>query len=240
MTLPASLLQQVEQHGCLTGRYHSEWPASICLGASQPPQPALFAGCQDCLNFKVGALQALLPPGTTVYTLADELTRHNRQRRGFDGTTSGYHTQGAGFWLSAAWYANCGLFLINGERSRALGSDLDLLMLAFKNGVVKAPDQRMLDPHLYVTQTVYVNYAGAPIAVRSRQDLLSSPQCRVQAHKDFHKATLAEFLPATKPTPPAPAPAIPVPRKPGDVCPTCKAEVRARALLNGTYVGCLC
>ena len=54
--------------------------------------------------------------------------------------------------------------------------------------------------------------------------------------------TLAEFLPQKrKPAAPA-AGAAPAarPLKVGDICPVCKAEVRVRPLLHGTYVGCLC
>jgi hypothetical protein len=252
MALPASLLQQVEQHGCLTGCYGQEWAAGVVLDPNQAPHPALFVSCKDCMTFKVGIMQSLLPPGTTVHALADDLTRHNRQRRGFDLTVSSYHARGPGFWLQVAYYASAGVFLLDGERSRALGSDLDLLILAFQHGVLSAPDPRMVDPRLYTTQTVYVNYAGTPAPVCSRQDLLSAPQCRLQPHKGFQKVTLAEFQPVASAAK-APANAAPVATKVksskptaaaalkvGDICPVCKAEVRTRALLNGTYVGCLC
>ena len=63
----------------------------------------------------------------------------------------------------------------------------------------------------------------------------------------FQRVTLAEFQPlarAAAAAPPAPAkgakPAAVKALKPGDVCPVCGAEVRERALLQGTYVGCLC
>jgi hypothetical protein len=104
----------------------------------------------------------------------------------------------------------------------------------------------MTDPKLYSTQTVYVNYSGAPPQVRSRQDLLSSPRCRSTPAAGFQKVTLAEFQPLAVPVTPAanaakaPTPRAGKPLKPGDICPVCGAEVRTRWLLNGTYIGCLC
>jgi hypothetical protein len=210
----------------------------------------LLVSCLDCLSFKIGVLQTLLPAGTTVYTLADQLTQHNRQARGFGLSVSGYHARGPGFWFSAAYYPHCGLFLLDGERSRSLGSDLDLLLLAFRHNVIQPPDPRMADPRLYTTQVVHVNFAGSPAPFANKQALLASPQCQTQAQKGFHRVTLAEFQPraaqanqsaAAKPAAPAakPAPARPA-LKLGDTCPVCHAQVRVRPLLHGTYVGCLC
>jgi hypothetical protein len=253
MALPASLLQQVERHGCFTGCYSADHNVLLCLGPNQPLQPALQVSCKDCLSFKVAVLQSLLPGGTTIYALADQLSQHNRKLRGYDLTFSSYHARGPGFWLSAAYYANCGLFLLDGSRSRSLGSDLDLLLLAFQHGVASPPDPRMRDPKLYSTQTVYVNYGGPVGPVACRQDLLAAPQSRQQPHPGFQQVTLAEFQPLARARPAAPpAPAGKVPTaaaavrtparqlKPGEICPVCKAEVKERALLNGTYVGCLC
>jgi hypothetical protein len=260
MPLPTSLLQQVEQHGCFTGCYSHESSARLCLDPSQSLQPALLVSCLDCLSFKVGVLQALLPAGTTTYTLADQLSLHNRQLRGYSVSFSGYHARGPGFWLSAAYYPHCGLFLLDGERSRSLGSDLDLLLLAFKHGVAQPPDPRMVDPRFYTTQVAYVNFAGVSGPFANRQALLASPQCQAQPQKGFHRVTLAEFQPrAAQPNPAAPAAGTAVQAaisgkpasakakgtpaqqlKVGDVCPVCHAEVRLRPLLHGTYVGCLC
>jgi hypothetical protein len=243
MALPASLIQQVENHGCFTGCYAPEWIAPVCLQPAQPPQSVVMVSCHDCLSFKVGVLQSLLPPGTSASSLADQLTQHNRRRRGYGLSSAGYHARGPGFWLQAAYYP-CGLFLLDGERSRATGTDLDLLLLAFRHGVIAPPDPRMLDPRLYVTQTIHVNYGAAIGPVACKQDLLSSPQCRLQAHKGFQRVTLAEFQPiSSQAKPPAPASA---PRnaakalKLGDICPVCKGEVKLRPLLHGTYLGCLC
>ncbi len=135
--------------------------------------------------------------------------------------------------------------MLNGERSRNLGSDLDLLLLAFKHGVVLPLDARMLDPKQYTTQTIYVRFAGAVTAINSRQDLLTSPHCKQQPTPGFQRVTLAEFGPLARPTAPtasvvpAKAPAVKQ-LKIGETCPKCGAEVKVRSLLNGTFVGCLC
>src|SRR5262249_31178583 len=149
---------------------------------------------------------------------------------------SGYHTKGPGFWLSAAYYGACGLFLINGERSRALGSDLDLLILSFRHGIAAPPDPRMVDPRQYATQEVFVRYTAPMAAIASRQALLTSPHCRTQPAAGFTRVTLAEFQPVARAVAPPPAPvkaqpATPKALKAGDVCPVCGAEVRERALL---------
>ena len=127
-------------------------------------------------------------------------------------------------------------FLLNGERSRQLGSDLELLQLAFRNGVLHPPDPRMLDAKQYALQTVYVNYTAPAGQVANKQLLLTSPQCRMHPQAGWQKVTLAEFLPTAAPTPAVIARTL----KPGDICPVCKAEVRERYLLNSKYVGCLC
>jgi hypothetical protein len=247
MTLPASVLTQVEQHGCFSGCYGSDSGVQLCLHPTQPPQAAVVVSCQDCLAFKLCVPQVLLPAGTTSYTLADQLTRHVRQLRGFGMSFSGYHARGPGFWLRAAYYASCGLFLLDGERSRSLGNDLDLLGLAFRHGVARPPDPRMLDPRFFTTQTVYLQFSATAGPMATLQALLTSPLCKTQPQGGFQKVTLAQFQPLANGAPP-PAPAAPVPAKTappaklklGDICPVCKAEVKVRSLLNGTYVGCLC
>jgi hypothetical protein len=245
MALPASLLQQIEQHPCFSGCYSSELEGWLCLDGARLLEPVLFVSCLDCLNFKTGVLRSLLSAGSTSHTLANLLTQHMRQLRGFGLAFSGYHARGPGFWLSAAYYPRSGLFLLDGARSRPLGSDLDLLMLAFKHGVAQPPDAQMTDPKQYQTQTVYVNF-GTPLgAISNRQGLLSSPQCQLQPRAGFQRVTLAEFQPvAGKAAAPgkatAQATAAKKPLAVGSICPVCKAEVRKRPLLNGTYVGCLC
>ena len=151
-----------------------------------------------------------------------------------------------GFWLSVASYGPSGLFLVNGERSRALGSDLDLLLLSFRHGVAAPPDPRMLDPRLYTTQEVYVRYTAPMAAVATRQALVTSPHCRTQPAAGFQRVTLAEFQPVARAVAPSPAAtakaqaSAPRALRPGDICPVCGAEFRVRALLQGTYLGCLC
>src|SRR5207253_10856019 len=123
MSIPASLLQSAEAHPCFSGCYGSDPDVSVCLDPARPLAPLLVASCHDCFA-RLGVPRALLPSGATANWLSGQLTQHLRKQRGFALSFSGYHTKGPGFWLSVAYYATCGLFLINGERSRALGSDL--------------------------------------------------------------------------------------------------------------------
>src|SRR5580658_2356161 len=197
MALPASFLSQVEHHGCFSGCYGSELDARVCLDPAQPPEPAVFVSCRDCLTYKIGVLRSLLQAGTSADILADQVTQHMRRIRGFDLSFGGYHMRAGGFWLNAIYYATCGMFLIDGSRSRATGSDLDLLLLAFRHGVAQAPDPRMTDPQLYTTQIVYVDFSSPVHPVQAKQDLLSSPQCRQHPSSGFHRVTLAEFLPVS-------------------------------------------
>lgn len=264
MPLPPSLLQQVEQHGCFSGCYGSDADVRTCLDPTQSPEQVVVISCLDCLSFKLGVLQTLLPPTSMSFWLADQLTRHVRKLRGYTLSFAGYHARGPGFWLSGAYYGNCGVFLLDGARSRSLGSDLDLLLLAFKQGVIQPPDARMTDPHLYTTQVVHLDLSKPLGPISSRQDLLTSPLCQPQPKKGFHRITLAEYQPVARPTaqgtastaqtPPLLAHvAVPATHrgsnatsaaarglKAGDICPVCKAVVRERPLLKGTYIGCLC
>ncbi len=204
MALPASFQNQVEHHSCFSGCYGSELDARVCMDPATPPEPAIFISCRDCLTYKAGVLRSLLPPGTSSDALADQVTQHMRQVRGFHLSFGGYHMRGGGFWLNVVYYDPCGLFLIDGSRSRATGSDLDLLMLAFRQGVAQPPDPRMTDPRLYQTQVVYVDFTVPVAPVGGTQDLLSSTQCRMHPATGFHRVTLAEFLPiAAVANPPA-------------------------------------
>jgi len=261
MSLPPSLLQQVEQHGCFSGCYQSDADVRTCLDPAKSPEHVIVVSCLDCLSFKLGVLQALLPPTSMSFWLADQLTRHVRKLRGYTLSFAGYHARGPGFWLSGVYYGHCGMFLLDGARSRSLGSDLDLLLLAFKQGVIQPPDARMNDPHLYTTQVVYLDLSNPLVPVASRQDLLASPLCQAQPKKGFHRVTLAEYQPvagavaqaAGKPAAPSALVAGSLSAKAanltsaaarglkaGDVCPVCKAVVCERPLLKGTYIGCLC
>jgi hypothetical protein len=238
MTLPASFLQHVEQHGCFSGCYGSDSAVSACLDAARPLAPLLMVSCQDCLA-RIAVPASMLPGGTSSYSLARLLTDHLRVQRGFALSVSGYHVAGPGFWLSAVYYPS-GLFLVSAERSRQLGSDLDLLQLAFQHGVVQPLDPRMRDPKQYAVETVYVNFATCSAGITTKQSLLSSAQCRAQPRSGWQKVTLAEFLPASQAKPAAKPAAAAKALKVGDICPVCKGEVRVRPLLVGSYVGCLC
>ncbi|MFO0845361.1 MAG: hypothetical protein U0797_23760 [Gemmataceae bacterium] len=244
MTLPASFLQHVEQHGCFSGCYGSDSSVSACLDPARPLAPLLMVSCQDCLA-RIAVPAALMPHGTSSYGLARMLTDHLRMQRGFSLSVSGYHVAGPGFWLSAVYYPT-GLFLVSGERSRQLGSDLDLLQLAFQHGVVQPQDPRMRDPKQYAVETVYVNFASCSSGVTTKQSLLASAQCRAQPRSGWQKVTLAEFLLVSQARPAAAGAAAAKPAggakalKVGDICPVCRGEVRVRPLLVGSYVGCLC
>ncbi len=241
MALPTSLIQHIEQHACMSGCYGSDSTTQLCLDAAKPLQPMVSVSCLDC-HARFGVPTALLTAGSSTQTLSAELTQHMRARRGFALSLSGYHTGGPGFWLTAMYYS-CGLFLISGDRSRQLGSDLDQLLLAIQNGILKAPDPRMADAKQFAVESAFVNFATYQPSIRDKADLLASPHCKTAQQSGWKKVTLAEFLPVTRASTPAPAakPA-PAPRvlSKGDICPKCKAEVRDRPLLNRSYVGCLC
>lgn len=236
MTLPASFVQHIEQHPCFTGCFSSASGAQVCLDPNRPLAPLVVVSCQDCYaHFAVPA--SLLPANYNPHNLATQLTQHVQSRRGFALSVSGYFTKGSGFWFSAVYYSS-GLFLINGDRSRVLGTDLEQLLHGFQQGVMTPPDPRMLDAKQYAVETVYVNFATATCGAKSKQALLTSPQVRLQQASGWKKVTLAEFLPLTTSSA-AVSPSRPA-LKVGDVCPVCRAEVRVRQLLQSTFVGCLC
>ncbi len=249
MALPASLLQPIENHPCFPGVWNSDSDILVCLDPAKPLQRSRVVSCTECYA-RFGVLETLLPSGMNSSTLASQLTQHVRTLRGFTLSSGGYHARGPGFWVSVVYFATGGLFLVDGSRSRKMGSDLDLLLLAFQHGILQPFDPRLLDPAYYRTQSIHVNFATLPGPVRCKQDLLSWPGCRTQAAPGFQAATLAEFVPVASQaatatskggtgksggqTAPAAKPKV------GDICPVCKAEYRLRPLLNGTYVGCLC
>ena len=235
MALPPSLLQHVEQHGCFTGCYGLSSDIRGFFNPLQPPVPMVAVKCLDC-DGPLGVPTALLASGTNSAMLADQLTQHLRGRRGYTLSTAGYHTQGPGFYFGAVYWATCGLFLLNGERSRSLGQDLDLLMLSFRHGVLKPPDPGMLTPSRFSVQTIYVDPTQPLPSVGIKQGLLNFPGCRTQAVGGWQRLTLAEFTPIAAPT----TAAARKQQKLGDRCPTCGAEVRVRHLLQKSYVGCLC
>jgi hypothetical protein len=254
MSLPASFLAQAERHGCFSGCFGHEARFEVCLDPGRPPYEMFAVYCKDCLSFRLGVLRSLLPPGSSAPWLADTLTAHNRRRRGFAWSLSGYHAVGPGFWLTAGYYAHCGLFLLNGAKSRSVGSDLDLLLLAFQYGVAAPTHARMTDPHEYTVRECYLDFSSLPGTIQAPQDLYSSPQCSLQPKRGYQRVTAAEFRPvaalasvmANSPaaaTPHASSPVRPAagpPRTIGAICPVCHAEIRERHLFTGSYIGCLC
>jgi hypothetical protein len=236
MALPPALLQFVEQHGCFSGCYGSSSELHAFVTAAQPPVPMVSVSCLDCLGH-VGVLASLLPKGMYSYQLADQLSQHVRAQRGYTLSVSGYHTHGPGFWFSAVYWANCRLFLLDGERSRQLGSDLDLLMLAFKHNIVKPPAQAMLNPSGFAVHPLYFDLRQPMPVVTAKADLLTSPGVSLQPKTGWKKLTLAEFTGTAAPAARAPKSAhLAV----GQRCPKCGAEVRQRTLLQQTFIGCMC
>jgi hypothetical protein len=255
VALPASLLTAVEAHPCFTGCYSHESPVSLCVDPAKPPVTAFHVACQDCLMFHVGSLASLLPPGTTHYSLAQEIAAHVRAVRGYRWAFSGYHATGSGFWLSVAYYGD-GLFLVDASRNHGGAKDVDLLVQAFRVRLAQPDDPGMLDPALYATDVVHLSCAPPLGAVRTKQDVVSSPQCSRSPKQGHRRVAIVEFLPlttavpaqggvtTTPPAPSSPPPAIVAtqtrPLKLGDICPVCGAEVKERPLFSGTFVGCLC
>jgi hypothetical protein len=238
MALPPALLQFVEQHGCFSGCYGSNSGVQAFTAATYAPQPMVSVSCLDCL-VHIGTLASLLPQGMHSYQLADELSRHVRADRGYSQSLSGYHTQGPGFWFSAVYWSSCRIFLLDGERSRKMGTDLDLLMLAFQHGVLKPPTPAMLDPTSFAVQSLFLDVRRTIPPVASKADLLTAHCVSAQPAAGWKRVTMAEFVAA----PPHAAPAIPAKSATptiGQRCPKCGAEVRPRALLNQTFIGCLC
>lgn len=247
MTLPAPLLATVEQHPCFSGHYRSDSNIQACIDPVQPVEPLYTVSCGDCLTFQTAILKRLLPAGMTSMGLADSLNAHLRSLRGYAWSISGYFSASPSFWISAAYFGD-GLFLVDGSRNRNGTADVDVLVSAFRHGVVKPADPRMLDPAQYSAHPGYVCMAAPNARIVRKQDLLASPHYSASPQLGFRMATILEFLPLTSavvaPAPPA-APEVdaapPVRElKLGDVCPQCGAEVRERPLFSGTFVGCMC
>jgi hypothetical protein len=257
MTLPAALLAAVERHACFSGCYRGDSEIQACLDPAQPLEPIVSVACSDCLTFHPGALASLLPLGTTAFALAAALGAHVRALRGYLWAVGGYHTAGGGLWLSAAYYGG-GLFLVDASRNRSGRTDVEVLAEAFRAGVVQPEDPRMVDPALYTSELAYVSMASPIANVRSKQDLLASPQRSAAPRQGFHRVSIVEFqplvtalAPSTQATlrsqaqaaPGRPAGARAGPPRPlrvGDICPKCGAEVKERPLFTGSFVGCLC
>jgi hypothetical protein len=242
MALPPALLQLVEQHGCFTGCYGFNSNVEVFTSPTAPPVPMFSVSCMDCLAH-FGVLGSLLPKSMNKYQLADQLSEHVRVRRGYSLSVSGYNAKGPGFWFSAVYWASCNVFLLDAERSRQLGSDLDLLMLAFQHGVLKAPTPEMLKPASFAVQPVYYDVRQPMPAVSAKADLLTAPGISLQPVTGWKKLTLAEFVgavPGSAQAAPSIVSAVPAAPGIGQRCPKCGAEVRQRTLLYETFVGCLC
>jgi hypothetical protein len=164
------------------------------------PEPALDVQCEDCLSFRLGALVSQLALGMNRYRLAKELSAHLCAYRGYAFAFGGYHTQGGGFWLSAAYLASIGVFIMKSDRgiTNSNSSDSDLLVKAFTTGVAKPPHIGMLDPGKYTCHRVFLDVVGlSPPA--SVQTLLGSRHVSSNPSPGFVEVTLAEYLPVSRP-----------------------------------------
>ena len=194
MSLPSSLLSAVAGHRCFTGCYRSDPTSQICTDPALPLSPALQAVCSDCMSFRVGALSNALPPGMSSHALADELAAHVRSTRGYVWATSGYCNGSGGFWVSAAYYGS-GLFLVDASRNGGQCTDLDVLVAAFRSGVVAPEDPRMLSQGLYTSEIVYLDMSQPITNVTCKLDLLASPQCRSTRTQGYQRCAILEFVP---------------------------------------------
>lgn len=259
MPLPASLLAAVEAHPCFTGCYSHEIPVALCVDPARAPVTSFHASCQDCLMFHVGALASLLPPGTTQYTLAQELAAHMRGVRGYRWAFSGYHPTGPGFWLSVAYYGD-GLFLVDGSRNHGGDRDVDLLVKAFRVRLASPEDPGMLDPALYATDVAHINCAPPLGPIRTKNDIMTSTQVSLAPRQGFRRAAIVEFLPMTtqvaqtqagapaavtaQVSTPAPAGPRVVPtwsaRDAGTTCKACRKQVKPLSINFVTEYNCMC
>lgn len=173
----------------------------VSTAPGSAPQRVVQVSCKDCLSFHVGALASLLPAQMTSDQLARELSQHVRLLRGYSWSVGGYHYACNKIWLSAAFYP-CGVFLLDGSRNHDGRSDLELLIEAFRGGLVKPQDGRMLDPGQYATQEVYLDMSVPITPVRNRHDILRSQQCSPTFRVASRRATIAEFLPMQVQAPP--------------------------------------
>lgn len=173
----------------------------VSTAPGSAPQRVVQVSCKDCLSFHVGALASLLPAQMTSDQLARELSQHVRLLRGYSWSVGGYHYACNKIWLSAAFYP-CGVFLLDGSRNHDGRSDLELLIEAFRGGLVKPQDGRMLDPGQYATQEVYLDMSVPITPVRNRHDILRSQQCSPTFRVASRRVTIAEFLPMQVQAPP--------------------------------------
>jgi hypothetical protein len=222
MNLPPLVIAQAENHPCFSGVYTS----GNEIVASVAPQGALLniidVQCNDCLFFRLGIDTTLLPPGTSTYQVARELSAHMRAHRGYDFSLSGYHAQGSGFWLSAAYWAQHGLFFLGNTRGSSNGKPpLDVLFEAIQTGLVANLHPNLTDRSQYICHDVYLSVVP-PAAPMSMASLLNSCHVSSQKKPNYVPVTLAEFQPiatqnltaqppAAIQPPPGPSLAIPAP-----------------------------
>lgn len=268
MSLPTSLLAAAASHRCFTGRYKSDAATAICVDPTQPLALVHQASCSECSSFRVGALASTLGASTTSQRLADELSACIATLRGYVWATSGYSAAG-GFWLSAAYYGD-GLFLVDGSRNNNQRTDVDVLVNAFRHGMLTPEHPRMLMPSLYTSEVVYLDMSQPITPVCSKSDLLSSGRCRATRSAGYHRVAILEFVPLTRAAaqrrngithnqaPRAPAPGSIAPPAGAmatagaltsiapaaafgpDFCPFCGGEIKERPLFTGSFFGCLC
>lgn len=239
--LPLNLLRMVEEHPCFSGVWSSDCSAQCVIDPQQPAHSIEVVHCADCLSFHVAVDTQHLGPGVQRWQLADHLTAHVRQHRGYAISVGGYHVAGAGFWLSAAYWAQMGVFVL---RSRNSMKPLGALLEAMKHGVVRVPDPRMIQPNAYVLHEVYLDVV-TPVAASSVHSLLQSPNVSVTRRPGFVPVTLAALKPAAGAVvlgqagsaparTPRPGPSL------GERCDVCGQKVEQRPLFQGTFIGCGC
>lgn len=168
----------------------------MCVDPAQPLATVLHGVCSECLSFRVGALTTALGVGVNAQAFADELSAEVQGLRGYVWSSSGYWANG-GFWISAAYFGN-GLFLVDGSRNGSHRTDLDMLIQAFRAGVLAPDDPRMTSPSHYTSDLVYVDMSQFIGMVRDKQDLLASPACRTTHLHGYQRASLLEFVPMAR------------------------------------------
>ncbi len=220
MSLPPLVVAQAENHPCFSGVYTSGNQIVTSVGPQGVLHNIIDVQCNDCLFFRLGIDTTLLPPGTSTYQVARELSAHMRTHRGYDFSLSGYHTQGSGFWLSAAYWARYGLFFLGNTRGSSNGKPpLDVLFEAIQTGLVANLHPNLTDRSQYICHDVYISVVPPP-APMPMAALLNSCHVSSQKKTNYVPVTLAEFQPiatqnsTTQPAvalspPPGPSPAIP-------------------------------
>lgn len=253
MALPASLLTAVEDHPCFPGAFSSESDIRVVYDPQHRPGGVIAVSCAHCFA-KFGAFAATLPRGISSHQLADALTTHVGNKRGYLFNLAGYHVA-LSDWLSAACYP-FGVLLVQAERAKRGVAEIDLLIDLLRAGKPAPPDPRMLDRNQYALRTVYMDKSAPPVAAKSLADLLASPLIHQAAGNGRTAVVWADFLPITTqhaaavaaaavaaaaPQPVAAKPKPPAkPLQPGDRCETCGEIVCERPLFTSSYMGCGC